>query len=94
MIQKTSRNSSKRGKPIDLVKQFFKENIDFEELLNQKVNARKSVSTYSLDPYNVDLSNREKSHLLRRSLIGVSNRHLEDLKGLNFDQIFVIFNHN
>ena len=80
---------TKETKPaIDLVKQFFKEDIDFEKLLNQKENTRKRVSTYSLDPYDSDLSYREKCHLLRRSLVGVSKRHLDDLEELNFDQIF------
>ena len=88
MFQKSSRNSNKIEEPIDLVKLFFKEDIDFKELLNQKVNSRKSISTYSLDPYNSDLSYEEKCHLLRRSLVGVSNRHLEDLEGLSFNQIF------
>ena len=73
---------------LDLVKQFFKEDIDFEKLLRKKGNDRKSVSTYSLDPYNVELNDDEKKHLLRRSLVGVSKRHLDDLNGLNFDQIF------
>ena len=88
MSQELSDDSNQRRNPIDLVKAFYKENIDIKELLSQKKNSRKRTTTYSLDSYNVDLSNREKSHLLRRSLIGVSNRHLEDLKGLNFDQIF------
>ena len=80
---------TKETKPaIDLVKQFFKEDIDFEKLLKEKGNSRKKVSTYSLDPYNSDLSYREKCHLLRRSLVGVSKRHLDDLEELNFDQIF------
>lgn len=79
---------NKNSKNIDLVKQFFKEDIDFEKLLKEKGNSRKKVSTYSLDPYNSDLSYREKCHLLRRSLVGVSKRHLDDLEELNFDQIF------
>lgn len=80
---------TKENKPaIDLVKQFFKEEIDFEKLLKEKDSSRKNVSTYSLDPYNSDLSYREKCHLLRRSLVGVNKRHLDDLNNLDFDQIF------
>ena len=88
MSRRVSDDSNHRRNPIDLVKLFYEEKIDFKELLSQRQSSRKRTTTYSLDPYNVDLSNREKSHLLRRSLVGVSNRHLEDLKGLNFDQIF------
>lgn len=88
MSRRVSDDSNHRRNPIDLVKLFYEEKIDFKELLSQRQSSRKRTTTYSLDPYNVDLSNREKSHLLRRSLVGVSNRHLEDLEGLNFDQIF------
>lgn len=74
--------------PIDLVELFYKENVDFKQLLGQKNSFNKNVSSYSLDPYNSTLSIKEKSHLLRRSMVGVSDRHLEDLKGLSFDEIF------
>ncbi len=80
MSRRVSDDSNHRRNPIDLVKLFYEEKIDFKELLSQRQSSRKRTTTYSLDPYNVDLSNREKSHLLRRSLVGVSNRHLEDLE--------------
>lgn len=87
MINSPKQSFSKKD-PIDLVELFYKENIDFKQLLGQKNSFKKNVSSYSLDPYNSTLSIKEKSHLLRRSMVGISDRHLEDLDGLSFNEIF------
>lgn len=77
-----------KDEQLDLVKLFYQQDIDFEDLLKQNKGRNKKVSSYSLDPYNEELSYEEKNHLLRRTLVGVCKRHLDDLDELTFDQIF------
>jgi hypothetical protein len=75
--------------PIDLVELFYKEKIDLDNYFNKsRISKSKVVQEFSLEPYNGELNLQQKSHLLRRSLIGVSNRHLEDINNLSFDDLF------
>jgi hypothetical protein len=90
-MQNTLKNNHNiQNKPqIDLVKLFYKENIDLEIFFGKsKRGASKVVQEFSLEPYNGELNSQQKSHLLRRSLIGLSNRHLDDINNLSFDDLF------
>ena len=90
MIQKTSRNSSKRRNPIDLVKAFYKENIDFESVVNSRKSKRKTST--GLNPYNGEFGDIQKNHLLNRVLIGNSRKHQFDIKDLSLnDSLDLIF---
>lgn len=77
-----------KNNPIDLVDLFYKEKIDFKELLKNRSNSSKKVQEFSLEPLDQELTYIQKSHLLRRSLVGISKRHYEDLDGLSFNEIY------
>ena len=87
MVNPTKQTSNKSN-PIDLVDLFYKEKIDFKELLKNRSNSSKKVQEFSLEPLDQELTYNQKSHLLRRSLVGTCKRHYEDLNDLSFDEIF------
>lgn len=81
-----------KQKPLDLVKLFYDQDIDFKKLLDNRVSSKKVVSEFSLEPVNQNLTLKQKSHLLRRVLIGTSERHFEDIDNMDFNEIYdVIF---
>ncbi len=70
--------------PIDLVEQFYKENVDLKAILNSR-KSRKEV-TAGLEPYTGEFGQAQKKHLLNRTLVGMAKRHMDDLDGLSLDQ--------
>ena len=78
--------------PIDLVEQFYKENVDLKAILNSR-KARKEV-TAGLEPYTGEFGPAQKKHLLNRTMVGMAKRHMDDLEGLTLDEaIDLIFTH-
>ena len=70
--------------PIDLVEQFYKENVDLKAILNSR-KARKEV-TAGLEPYTGEFGPAQKKHLLNRTMVGMAKRHMDDLDGLTLDE--------
>lgn len=70
--------------PIDLVEQFYKENVDLKAILNSR-KSRKEV-TAGLEPYTGEFGQAQKKHLLNRTMVGMAKRHMDDLDGLSLDQ--------
>ena len=70
--------------PIDLVEQFYKENVDLKAILNSR-KARKDV-TAGLEPYTGEFGPAQKKHLLNRTMVGMAKRHMDDLDGLSLDE--------
>ena len=70
--------------PIDLVEQFYKENVDLKTII-EKRKARKHISG-TINKYSGDWTDAQKKHLLNRVLMGYAKYHLDDLKDLNLDQ--------
>lgn len=70
--------------PIDLVEQFYKENVDLKAILNSR-KARKEV-TAGLEPYTGEFGTAQKKHLLNRTMVGMAKRHMDDLEGLTLDE--------
>ena len=70
--------------PIDLVEQFYKENVDLKAILNSR-KARKEV-TAGLEPYTGEFGAAQKKHLLNRTMVGMAKRHMDDLEGLTLDE--------
>ena len=74
---------SNQEPPIDLVEQFYKENVDLKAILNSR-KARKEV-TAGLEPYTGEFGAAQKKHLLNRTMVGMAKRHMDDLKDLSLD---------
>ena len=75
--------------PIDLVKDFYNQDIDhkaLEKALTHRKNTAKGFTNFSLKPYNGGFGDVQKKHLLNRTMVGFCNRHYKDLEGLNIDQ--------
>ena len=70
--------------PIDLVEQFYKENVDLKAILNAR-KAKKEV-TSGLEPYTGEFGPVQKKHLLNRTMVGMAKRHMDDLEGLSLDE--------
>ena len=70
--------------PIDLVEQFYKENVDLKAIL-EKRKARKNISG-TIEKYDGEWGDAQKKHLLNRSLMGYAKYHLEDLSNLTLDE--------
>ena len=70
--------------PIDLVEQFYKENVDLKAILNAR-KAKKEV-TSGLEPYTGEFGPAQKKHLLNRTMVGMAKRHMDDLEGLNLEE--------
>ena len=70
--------------PIDLVEQFYKENVDLKTIL-EKRKARKNISG-TIEKYDGEWGDAQKKHLLNRSLMGYAKYHLEDLSNLTLDE--------
>ena len=70
--------------PIDLVEQFYKENVDLKAILNAR-KAKKEV-TSGLEPYTREFGPVQKKHLLNRTMVGMAKRHMDDLEDLTLDE--------
>ena len=70
--------------PIDLVEQFYKENVDLKAILNAR-KAKKEV-TSGLEPYTGEFGPAQKKHLLNRTMVGMAKRHMDDLEGLSLEE--------
>ena len=70
--------------PIDLVEQFYKENVDLKAILNAR-KSKKEV-TSGLEPYTGEFGPAQKKHLLNRTMVGMAKRHMDDLEGLSLDE--------
>ena len=81
---KSTKKSSSGDNPIDLVKEFYKEKIDLNELLSKR-KTRKHTSG-GIGKYSGEWGDKQKKHLLNRILIGYSKHHLDDLDNLNIDE--------
>ncbi len=82
--------SQEKTKAIDLVKEFYDQDIDhkaLENALTQRKNTAKSFSNFSLDKYSGEFGAVQKKHLLNRTMVGYCHRHHKDLDGLNLDQV-------
>ena len=80
---------SNQEKPIDLVKDFYDQDIDhkaLEKALTQRKNTAKGFTNFSLDPYTGEFGDAEKKHLLNRTMVGYCHRHHKDLNGLNLEE--------
>ena len=76
-------------KPIDLVKDFYDQDIDhkaLEKALTQRKNTAKGFTNFSLDTYTGEFGDAEKKHLLNRTMVGYCHRHHKDLDSLSLDQ--------
>jgi len=70
--------------PIDLVRQFEQDQIDIRPLLeSRKVTLEVEGS---LNRYNGEFGDKQKKHLLNRTVVGYAKRHLDDLKGLTLEE--------
>ena len=70
--------------PIDLVRQFEQDHIDIRPLLeSRKVTLEVEGS---LNRYNGEFGDKQKKHLLNRTVVGYAKRHLDDLKGLTLEE--------
>ncbi|MDB9714083.1 DUF1800 domain-containing protein [Flavobacteriaceae bacterium] len=70
--------------PIDLVEQFYKENVDLKAILNAR-KVKKEV-TSGLEPYTGEFGPVQKKHLLNRTMVGMAKRHMDDIEGLTLDE--------
>jgi len=76
-------------KPIDLVKDFYDQDIDhkaLEKALTQRKNTAKGFTNFSLDTYTGEFGDAEKKHLLNRTMVGYCHRHHKDLDGLSLEE--------
>lgn len=80
----TQKRSNSQEPPIDLVAEFYKENVDMKAII-EKRKARKHISG-SINKYSGEWGDAQKKHLLNRVLLGYSKHHLDDLKDLTLDQ--------
>ncbi|RXK47195.1 DUF1800 family protein [Aquirufa rosea] len=75
---------------VDLVSQFYKENVDLSKI--EQSRASRTVVNLGLEPYTGTWGVAQKKHLLNRVLTGYSNRHLMDISSLNLsDSLDLIF---
>ena len=74
---------------IDLVKQFYDQDIDhkaLEKAITARRNKIKKSSTLSLQPYTGPFGKSQKRHLLNRTMVGNCKRHMDDLEELSLSQ--------
>ena len=82
-------NKNFQRKPIDLVKQFYDQDIDhkaLEKALTQRKNTAKGFTNFSLEPYTGEFGDAQKKHLLNRTMVGYCHRHHKDLNGLSLEE--------
>lgn len=82
-------NSRDQYESIDLVKEFYDQNIDHKSLrkaMGIRKEALPNPSALSLEPYTGVFGFEQKKHLLNRILVGYSKRHLLDLDNMTLDQ--------
>lgn len=70
--------------PVDLVKAFKDDNIDYKHFTNPRVIGKEVQG--SLTPYTGEFGLKHKKHLLNRTMVGYATRHLNDLEGLSLSQ--------
>ena len=70
--------------PVDLVKAFKDDNIDFKHFTNPRIIGKEVQG--SLTPYTGEFGLKQKKHLLNRAMVGYATRHLNDLEGLSLSQ--------
>ena len=70
--------------PVDLVKAFKDDNIDFKHFTNPRIIVKEVQG--SLTPYTGEFGLKQKKHLLNRTMVGYATRHLNDLEGLSLSQ--------
>lgn len=70
--------------PVDLVKAFKDDNIDFKHFTNPRIIGKEVQG--SLAPYTGEFGLKQKKHLLNRTMVGYATRHLNDLEGLSLSQ--------
>ena len=78
-----------KNKPVDLVKQFYDQDIDhkaLEKALTQRKNTAKGFTNFSLEPYTGEFGDAQKKHLLNRTMVGYCHRHHKDLDGLSLEE--------
>ena len=71
-------------KEPDLVADFKKENIDFSKI--EKARLAREVIPEGLEPYTGPFGLAQKKHLLNRSLIALSSKHMQELDKLTLKQ--------
>lgn len=71
-------------KEPDLVADFKKENIDFSKI--EKARLAREVIPEGLEPYTGTFGLAQKKHLLNRSLIALSSKHMQELDKLTLKQ--------
>lgn len=74
---------------MDLVKKFYEQKLDIyslEKALENRKTTAKNFSSYSLNPYSGEFDRSKKKHLLNRILVGLSERHLDELNDLTLEQ--------
>ena len=74
----------KKPNSVDLVSQFYKENIDFKRI--EQARASRTQVTSGLEPYTGVWGNAQKKHLLNRVLTGFSIKHLQEISSLSLSQ--------
>ena len=81
--------SQKNTKTIDLVKEFYDQEIDhkaLENALTKRKKTAKRFTNFSLEPYTGEFGDIQKKHLLNRTMVGYCHRHHRDLDGLSLNQ--------
>ena len=81
---------SENGPPIlDVVDAFHKEKVDLAPITKARKNIKKATAL-TLTPYTGTWGAAQKKHLLNRTLLGFSKRHLTDLEHLSLEESFTL----
>jgi len=74
----------KKPNSVDLVSQFYKENIDLKQI--ELARASRTVVSTGLEPYTGVWENAQKKHLLNRVITGYSTKHLQEISSLSLSK--------
>ncbi len=74
----------KKPNSVDLVSQFYKENIDLKQI--ELARASRTVVNTGLEPYTGVWENAQKKHLLNRVITGYSTKHLQEISSLSLSK--------
>ncbi len=74
----------KKPNSVDLVSQFYKENIDLKQI--ELARASRTVVSAGLEPYTGVWENAQKKHLLNRVITGYSTKHLQEISSLSLSK--------
>ncbi|MDA0843391.1 MAG: DUF1800 family protein [Bacteroidetes bacterium] len=83
-MQKIPGTYRQKHPTIDLVRQFELDGADLRPLLESR--QRTTEVRQSLSRYQGVFGDKERKHLLNRCLVGISSRHLDDIRNLNLEQ--------